>query len=183
MRKEPGSSPHGIDPLIDPRTLDPDQVLISREGMADGELEAIMEVLSAVRRWREAEHRMSEKSRSEMKLGDNDMKAMRFIIVSTNQGKTVTPGMIAEHLKISTASTTKLLDRLALAGHISRSPHPSDRRAVVITVNPHAHAEVQETIGRLHARRFQVAAKLQPHEREIVIRFLDELAATGEVAS
>ena len=180
MHNEPGERPHGIDPLIDPRTLDPDQVLIPRDGMKPGELEAIMEVLSAVRRWREAEQRMSEKSRSDMKLGDNDMKAMRFIILSTNQGNTVTPGMIAEHLTISTASTTKLLDRLAVAGHITRSPHPTDRRAVVITVNPDAHTEVQEKVGRLHARRFQVAAKLQPHEREIVIRFLDELAATGE---
>jgi DNA-binding MarR family transcriptional regulator len=90
--------------------------------------------------------------------------------------------MIAEHLGISTASTTKLLDRLADAGHITRSAHPSDRRAVVITVNPLAHAEVQETIGRLHAKRFQVAARLAPHEREVVIRFLDELAATGGVA-
>lgn len=183
MHNEPGASPHGIDPLIDPRTIDPDQVLISREGMKPGELESIMGVLSAVRRWREAEQRMSEKSRSEMKLGDNDMKAMRFIIMSTNQGNTVTPGMIAEHLSISTASTTKLLDRLAVAGHITRSAHPTDRRAVVITVNPHAHTEVQEKVGRLHARRFQVAAKLQPHEREIVIRFLDDLAATGEVAT
>ena len=183
MRTDPESDPHGIDPLIDPRTLDPHQILIPREGMEPSELKAIMGVLAAVKRWREAEERMSEKSRSDMKLGDNDMKAMRFIIMSTNQGITVTPGMIAEHLAISTASTTKLLDRLAAAGHITRSPHPSDRRAVVITVNPEAHTEVQETVGRLHARRFQVAAKLQPHEREIVIRFLDELAATGEVTS
>lgn len=180
MHNDPSENSHGIDPMIDPRNLDPHQALISLEGMETGELEAIMAVLSAVRRWREAEQRMSEQSRSDMKLNDNDMKAMRFIIVSTNQGSVVTPGMISEHLGISTASTTKLLDRLAVAGHITRSPHPSDRRAVVITVNPRAHAEVQETIGRLHARRFQVAARLDPHEKEIVIRFLDELAATGD---
>lgn len=169
-----------IDPMIDPRSIDPDQVLIPRDGMEPAELDGIMEVLAAVRRWREAEAHMSERSRHDMKLGDNDMKAMRFIIVSKNQGKTVTAGMIAEHLAISTASTTKLLDRLAVAGHITRSPHPTDRRAVVITVNPLAHTEVQETVGRLHARRFQVAAKLKPIEREIVIRFLDELSATGD---
>ena len=181
MHNEPGAAPHGIDPMMDLRTLDPHQILIPRDGLAEGELEGIMEVLAAVKRWREAENRMSEKSRSEMKLGDNDMKAMRFIIVSTNKGTTVTPGMIADHLGISTASTTKLLDRLAVAGHITRSPHLSDRRAVVITVNPQAHTDVQETVGRLHARRFQVAAKLDANEREIVIRFLDELSSTGDV--
>ncbi|MEO6941483.1 MAG: MarR family transcriptional regulator [Terrimesophilobacter sp.] len=181
MHNEQEAVPSSVDPMIDPRTIDPDQVLIPRDGMDPAELDAIMGVLAAVRRWREAEHRMSEESRSHMKLGDNDMKAMRFIIVSTNQGKAATPGMIAEHLGISTASTTKLLDRLAAAGHITRSPHPTDRRAVVITVNPHAHHEVQESVGRLHARRFQVAAKLNPQEREVVIRFLDELSATGDV--
>ena len=182
MHDEQATTAAKIDPMIDPRNIDPLQVLIPREGMDAAEMDAIMGVLAAVRRWREAEQRMSEESRSHMKLGDNDMKAMRFIIVSTNQGKTATPGMIADHLGISTASTTKLLDRLAVAGHITRSPHPTDRRAVVITVNPHAHAEVQESIGRLHARRFQVAAKLNPQEREVVIRFLDELSATGDVA-
>lgn len=180
MHSEPDSPSWKIDPMIDPRSIDPDQVLINREGMDAAELDAIMHVLSAVRRWREAESRMSEQSRHDMKLGDNDMKAMRFIIVSTNQGKTVTAGMIAEHLAISTASTTKLLDRLAEAGHITRAPHPTDRRAVVITVNPHAHTEVQETVGRLHARRFEVAARLSPQERDVVIRFLDELSATGD---
>lgn len=179
MHNHSGDTRHEIDPMIDPRKLDPHQELISREGMTTGELEGIMRVLAAVKGWREAEQRMSEQSRNQMKLGDNDMKAMRFIIVATNQGTTVTPGMIAEHLEISTASTTKLLDRLAAAGHITRSPHPSDRRAVVITINPQAHTEVQETVGKLHAKRFQVAAKLKEHEREIVIRFLDELAATG----
>lgn len=182
MHNEPESTGHRIDPMIDPRTLDPNQTLIPRNGMEPAELESIMAVLAAVKRWREAEHSMSEKSRSDMKLGDNDMKAMRFIIVSMNQGKTVTPGMIADHLGISTASTTKLLDRLAVADHITRSPHPTDRRAVVITVNPHAHAEVQENVGRMHARRFQVAAGLEPHEREIVIRFLDDLVATGSAS-
>lgn len=182
MHNEPGANAHPVDPMIDPRNLDPHQVLIPRDGMDPAELEGAVAVLAAVRRWREAEQSMNEKSRSDMKLGDNDMKAMRFIIVSTNQGKVVTPGMIAEHLGISTASTTKLLDRLADAGHITRSAHASDRRAVVITVSAAAHAEVQETVGRLHAKRFQVAAGLKPHEREIVIRFLDELASTGDAS-
>ncbi|MBX3091768.1 MAG: MarR family transcriptional regulator [Cryobacterium sp.] len=167
------------DPLIDPRTIDPDQALIDRNQMSEKDMEEAVAVLAAVRKWREAEQRMSDESRHDMKLGDNDMKAMRFIIVSTNQGKSVTPGMIADHLGISTASTTKLLDRLEIAGHVTRAPHPTDRRAVVITVNPAAHAEVQEKVGRMHARRFQVAAALSASDKRIVIRFLDDLSATA----
>lgn len=166
------------DPLIDPRVIDPHQALINRNDMSETDLEDTVAVLSSVRRWREAEQRMNEASRHTMKLGDNDMKAMRFIIVSTNQGRSVTPGMIASHLNISTASTTKLIDRLEAAGHVARASHPTDRRAMVITVNPAAHAEVEEKVGRLHAKRFEVAARLTASEKKIVIRFLDELSDT-----
>jgi len=169
---------HPADPLIDPRMIDPKQELINRDAMSEEALEEAMAVLGAVKRWREAEQRMSDASRHTMKLGDNDMKAMRYIIVLTNQGKGVTPGMIAAHLGISTASTTKLLDRLEVAGHIARAAHPTDRRAMVITVSPTAHAEVQEKVGRLHAKRFEVAARLTAEEKATVIRFLDELSAT-----
>lgn len=177
---EPDTRP--TDPLIDPRVIDPHQRLISRDGMSVEDLEGAVAVLAAVRRWREAEQAMSDESRHDMKLGDNDMKAMRFIIVSANQGTTVTPGMIADHLRISTASTTKLLDRLESAGHVTRAPHPTDRRAVIVTVNPAAHAEVEEKVGAMHAKRFEVARRLTPEERTIVIRFLDELAATRNPA-
>ncbi len=177
------AKPHDVhqqasDPLIDPRLIDPHQHLINRDVMSESDMEEAVAVLGAVKRWREAEQRMSDASRHNMKLGDNDMKAMRFIIVSVNQGKRVTPGMIAEHLGISTASTTKLLDRLETAGHVTRAPHPTDRRAMVITVNPAAHAEVEEKVGRLHAKRFEVATRLTTKEKKIVIRFLDELSAT-----
>jgi hypothetical protein len=37
----------------------------------------------------------------------------------------------------------------------------------------------RESVGRLHARRFSVAAALAPDEREVVIRFLDALSATA----
>lgn len=181
MQTSDGPDPMSTDPLIDPRVIDPQQRLIARDDMSAENLESVVAVLAAVRRWREAEQRMSDESRHDMKLGDNDMKAMRFIIVSANQGAIVTPGMLAEHLHISTASTTKLLDRLELAGHVTRTPHPTDRRAVIVTVNPAAHAEVEEKVGVMHARRFEVARRLTPEERVIVIRFLDELSATGIV--
>ena len=180
MHESQEEQPAASDPLIDPRVIDPKQELINRSGMSDEVMLETVAVLAAVRRWREAEQRMSDESRHTMKLGDNDMKAMRFIIVSTNQGKSVTPGMIADHLGISTASTTKLLDRLELAGHVTRAPHPTDRRAMFITVNPAAHAEVQEKVGRMHAKRFEVASRLTSKEKAVVIRFLDELSDSGD---
>lgn len=166
--------------MFDPRVLDPDQEVVSRHGIDDAEMDQIVELLQALRLWREADERMSEASRRYMKLGDTDMRALRFIIVGQQSGVFVTPGAIAAHLGISTASTTKLLDRLAAAEHIRRLPHPTDRRSVVVEVSDETRRAARDSIGRSHARRFDLAARLAPEHRDVVTRFLRDLAATAD---
>lgn len=165
--------------LTDPRVIDPRQELVRHDDLSEEELAQVMGVLDAVRQWREAEQRLSFESRSRMKLNETDMKALRYLVAAKNQRQVVTPGLLSEHLSISTAATTKLLDRLAAAGHIERAPHPTDRRAVTVTITRSTHEHVRDSVGRLHARRFEAAAALTPAEREVVIRFLDDLGATG----
>ncbi|HXD61972.1 MAG TPA: MarR family transcriptional regulator [Lacisediminihabitans sp.] len=168
------------DVMLDPRMVDPNQELVNYSSMADGEIAQVVRVLEAIRRWREAEQSLSLRSRNHMHLNENDMKALRFLVVCKGQGIVATPGSLAEHLNISSASTTKLLDRLMAAGHIERSAHPTDRRALMITITQDTHEQVRDTVGRTHARRFDVAAELKPEEREIVIRFLNRLASVSD---
>jgi DNA-binding MarR family transcriptional regulator len=168
--------------MLDPRVVDPEQRLVNIDGMDADEIAQVVRVLTAVREWREAEQRISLESRSHMKVGDTDMRALRYLIAQKNQGVIATPGALAEHLGISTASTTKLLDRLERSGHIVRSPHPSDRRALAITITQNTHEEVRDVVGRRHAGRFDAAARLTPAERETVIRFLGDLSRSDERA-
>jgi DNA-binding MarR family transcriptional regulator len=169
--------------MLDPRVIDPEQQLVDYSTMAESEIAQIARVLVGIRDWREADQRISSESRDHMHLNETDMQALRFLVVSKNQNVLVTPGALAEHLGISTASTTKLLDRLAKGGHVERSPHPTDRRALTITITKHTHEEVRETVGRAHARRFDVAARMTPGERDIVIRFMNDLSDTAAQAS
>ena len=166
---------------MDVRVVDPTQELVNFSELSEEEIAQITQVLKAIKRWRESEQAISFQSRSDMKLGENDMKALRFLVAAQHQNFVVTPGSLADHLAISTASTTKLLDRLETAGHIVRAPHPSDRRALMITITKKTHEHVRDTVGRTHARRFDVAARLTPDERETVVRFLDDLS--GPAAS
>ena len=141
-----------------------------------------MRFLVGMRQCREAEQRISIQSRNNMSLNETDMKALRFLVLSKNQDVIVTPGLLAEHLNISSASTTKLLDRLTRGGHIDRSPHPSDRRAAVISIKQSTHEQVRGTVGRTHAHRFDVAKRLTSEEREVFIRFLNDLSNIGLVS-
>lgn len=166
--------------VYDVDASDPHGELVDRSHLAPDDVAQVSALMRALGRLRDAEDKLSEASLRYMQLNRTDMRALHFLIVCENQGTVATPGAIAAHLGISTASTTKLLDRLARGAHIVRSAHPSDRRALAITITPESRRAAMETVGRQHAKRFHAAARLSPEERDVVIRFLDDMA--GEIA-
>lgn len=150
---------------------------MDRTGLSPADISQIDAVMAALSWLRAAEEELSEASLSAMQLGRTDMRALHFLMVSEGSGTLTTPSMIAQALGISTASTTKLLDRLEEAGHIRRSSHPTDRRALVITIEPSARRSAMRTVGTIHARRVTAARRLSPEERAIVTGFLEDMAA------
>lgn len=159
---------------------DPRGELVDRSGMAADDIAQVSALMRALGGLRDAEERLSEASLRYMKLNRTDMRALHFLIVCENQGAVATPGALASHLGISTASTTKMLDRLERGGHIVRSAHPSDRRALAITITPESRRAAMDTVGRQQAKRFHAAARFSSEERDVVIRFLAEM--TSEIA-
>lgn len=157
-------------------SADPDEQLVERGALSEEEIGQITEVMTALAQLRQVDDDLFEASQRYMKLGRTDMQAIRFLIVAHNMGTAVTAGAIAAHLRISTASTTKLLDRLEHGGHITREPHPTDRRAIVIEVTPETMRTAMLTVGRQHAKRLHAAARLSPEERRVVVRFLTDMA-------
>ncbi|EYT54712.1 MarR family transcriptional regulator [Leucobacter sp. UCD-THU] len=149
--------------------------LVDVSDVPEAAMKEIAQLMNALARLREAETLLSEASRKYMKLSEQDMRALHYLIVAKRQGEIVTPGMIAAHLRISAASTTKLLNRLERDNHITRRLHPRDRRAFVIEVTPETEASAKQTVGRQQARRFYAAARLTSEERAAVTRFLTDM--------
>jgi len=171
---ESGSAIYDVD------VSDPDGELVDRGELSEADVKQISGVMQALGGLRQAEQRLSEASLQYMKLNQTDMRALHFLIACENTGAVATPGAISTHLGISTASTTKLLDRLERGDHITRSPHPTDRRALAISLSALSRESAIETVGRQHARRFAAASRLTPAEREVVTRFLVDM--TKEIA-
>lgn len=159
---------------------DPRQILIDRSGLSAEDVAQISELMQSLGDLRAVEQELSEASRRYMKLNETDMRALHFLIICANRSIIATPGAIAQHLHISSASTTKLLDRLERDGHIVRAPHPTDRRALAISITPHTHQAAMDTVGRQQSKRFHAAARLSWSERETVIRFLRDM--TNEIS-
>lgn len=155
--------------------------------LTQSEVEQCMTVMEMLRQWREAERALAEASQRYMQLNESDMRTIRMLMLAQRQNRVVTPKDIAREVGISSASTTKLLDRLEAGGHLVRAPHPSDQRTICIEVTAETANAARESIGRQHARRFDAAAAMSGEERGAVIRFLAALVEAdlpqGDLAS
>lgn len=163
--------------LYVPGRVRPAADLFGRDDLTAQDVAQIEELMRALGEVREVEEAIRRDSEAYMRLSAQDMRALHYLIVAGRTGTIVTPGMLAAHMGISPTSTTKLLNRLERGGHIVRRLHPADRRAFAIEVTPSTVEAARQTIGRRHARRARAAARLSPAEREVVTRFLRDMAA------
>ncbi|KAB1946436.1 MarR family winged helix-turn-helix transcriptional regulator [Brevibacterium linens] len=150
--------------------------LIDSSDLSNADREQIAQLMDALARLREAERTLAEASRRFMKLSEQDMRALHYLIATKRQNAVVTPKMLSAHMLMSAASVTKLINRLERERHVIRKLHPSDRRAYAIDVTAETARSARETVGRAQARRIHAAVRLTSRERDAVIRFLDGMA-------
>jgi DNA-binding MarR family transcriptional regulator len=132
-----------------------------------------VDVLNALRRYRQSETAMRRRTRESMKMGETDLLALQFLLRRAKEGVPIGPRDLSAYLQISSASTTVLIDRLVRSGHVERQPHPSDRRALLLVPTVATDDEVRQTLGQMHSRMLAAAESLRPDELETVVRFLD----------
>ncbi len=154
---------------------------MDRAGALNGERgergELVTGLLRAVRGFGDAHDRMNSGMKRGMDMNLTDLAALRLLIIREEQGRPVSPNEIARHLRISTASTTKLLDRLSAAGHVRRVPHPSDRRGRVVELTDLSRAEFFRLFGpRLAAMRGALDG-FDAAELDAAVRVLEAVGA------
>ncbi|GEK80034.1 MarR family winged helix-turn-helix transcriptional regulator [Agrococcus baldri] len=172
----PSTPPPDDRAVIDARRHEASAKVVGELGLSDADVDEVVDLFAALLRWRSTSDAQREASRRFMRLGENDMRAIRFLMAARHDGTVVTSTMLAEHLGVKGPSVTKLLDRLEHAGHIRREPHPSDRRALSIVVTDSTSSTATATVGADHVRRFRVAAAMSSEERRTVTRFLSTIA-------
>ncbi|MFJ6652070.1 MarR family winged helix-turn-helix transcriptional regulator [Microbacterium sp. NPDC091313] len=143
---------------------------------------AVRSALQAVRALSDALDRMNGSMKSDMDMNATDLAALRMLIVREHRGESVSPHEMARHLRISTASTTKMLDRLEAAGHVARLPHPSDRRARVVSLTPHSRRVFFQHLGSHLEGMAAVVDGYSDDELALITRFIDELSGSIDPA-
>lgn len=76
--------------------------------------------------------RVSSQVASSIGIGPTDLRALLFI--ASNRG--VTPKRTGDFLDLSSGAITNLVDRMVAADLVLRTPHPNDRRSLMLELAP-----------------------------------------------
>jgi DNA-binding MarR family transcriptional regulator len=153
--------------------MSPDEAFPATEPYKAGERELLRAVRELVRADREMRRALGRR----VTLGETDLRAVRFVMAESRARRATSPHDLAEHLGITTAATTTLLDRLSTAGHVQRAPHPTDGRSKVVVATEHAYEELGHHLAGTHDRMQAAAARVPAEIRPVVVAFLDDLRA------
>jgi DNA-binding MarR family transcriptional regulator len=111
-------------------------------------------------------------------LGLTDVEML--VLVHLQEQEALAPAQIARLLDLSSGGATALVQRLERAGHVTRRPHPTDRRSTLIELS-------EQTANRLATAQIpmvkgleQAIAPLVESERSVVARFFGDLAVLSE---
>jgi DNA-binding MarR family transcriptional regulator len=84
----------------------------------------------------------------------------------------LTPGQLATQLQLTSGGTTSLIHRLQRAGHITRNPHPRDRRSTILRLTPTIEQSATEAWAPLIAELDKITQDLPPSDHQSITRFL-----------
>ncbi|MGN6607042.1 MAG: MarR family winged helix-turn-helix transcriptional regulator [Jatrophihabitans sp.] len=110
--------------------------------------------------------------------------AYEALAVLEGAGEPLPGHVIAERLLVTTASVTSLLDTLVRRGFVTREPHPTDRRKILVRLTAEGQRVVDEMLPIVHRTATDVFGALTAAEAEALVerctearRRLAELAA------
>ena len=138
--------------------------------------ESARAALLALRSLGDALDRMHGEVGDEMAMNLTDLRALRMMVEWERRGAAVSPHDLARHLRISTASTSKMVDRLSAAGHVERKPHPTDRRARVLVLTDHSRSTFYQHFGGHLGAMRDIAGDYDDEQLAVIADFLDRMA-------
>ncbi len=147
-----------------------------------GRSEAGRRVTRALRRYTTESDLYVAAAGRESEMHRTDLNGLALVMDWGLQGEHATPGRLSSSMQLSAPATSAMLDRLERQGHVTRAPHPDDRRSVVVEVTEHALDVGSRMFGRLAAHIAPVLDSRSDEELELIATFLEEVGAATEAA-
>ena len=108
-------------------------------------------------------------------LSVSDFSALDHVAQAQESGSPVGPTELAQHLGMTSASATVLVDRLQTAGHLQRRPRADDRRRVHLEVTDTTREQIQTHLAPVVNEVHRLTESLTSAERETVLNYLERI--------
>ncbi|WP_062007037.1 MarR family winged helix-turn-helix transcriptional regulator [Arthrobacter alpinus] len=112
--------------------------------------------------------------RREMDLNETDFQAMQHLM----KQRSMSPGELAKLLHLTAAATTTVIDRLARKGHITRTPHPTDRRRLLISPSEQSERAAMEKLMPMIMDVDNKVRSYDDGEQAVIVDFLGSVVAS-----
>lgn len=113
-------------------------------------------------------------------LHSTDAAALIEILAAEERGTPLSPARLSERIGLTAGSTSTLLNRLELAGHVRRSRVHADRRIVTLQSTPGVQAIADDFFQPLGERIAEVMVKYPPELLTMFESMLGDLTETME---
>lgn len=115
----------------------------------------------------------------QLQINATDFNALRHLVF----GAPLTPGGLAGKLSISSAASSALVDRLSARGHVVRTPHPSDRRSVLVHASPETVGLMVSALRPIFQEPHEHLNHATPENQQAVVAFLEDVLHSIQVHS
>ncbi|MCD2441859.1 MarR family transcriptional regulator [Agromyces sp. SYSU K20354] len=83
---------------------------------------------------------------------------------------------LAERLEVSPRNITGLVDALESGGYVTRTPHPTDRRSIIVSLEASAEQMMRQMQADHAALSADLLGAVDPADREALVRGVDAIA-------
>ena len=112
-------------------------------------------------------------------VNHTDLQAMTHLI----EHGSMSAGELAKAVGLSPAAATTMIDRLVDVGHVSRKPHPQDRRSIVVVPNPQSVAEAWRRILPLITASEAILNQMSEEEQAAEEKYLPSMLSVYQAAA
>lgn len=130
----------------------------------------------AILHLRRSERRQSDRALRASGLSSLDLTALRYLVQGLRDERDLGPKDLIVMLDTSSATVTNVVERLVTRGYVTRTQHPTDRRAHFLVPTPEAIRRVDEAFGAHHATIVEVIDGLSVDEAECAAAVLGKIA-------
>lgn len=118
-------------------------------------------------------------------FAEHDLEGWEFDVLSAlrraGEPYRLSPGRLVQETLVTSGTMTNRVDRLERRGLVARSPAPTDRRGVLVTLTSEGRSRVDAAMADLLARERQLLADVPGAERDALADLLRRLLAALEV--